>query len=54
MFSASFKNSGLHDDSNDMFSVSNISSNQQYHLLEAIPDIEALFEVISGAAAARL
>jgi hypothetical protein len=32
----------------DMFSVRNCENNQKYKLAEAISDIEALFEVISG------
>ena len=32
----------------DIFSVRDCGNNQQYNLAEAISDIEALFEVISG------
>ena len=32
----------------DMFSVRNFENNQKYNLAEAISDVEALFEVISG------
>jgi hypothetical protein len=32
----------------DIFSVRNSGNNQHYNLAEAISDIEALFEVISG------
>jgi hypothetical protein len=32
----------------DMFSVRNCQNNQKYNLADAISDIKALFEVISG------